>query len=76
LQLRHEGGDPFPALDGLEGDPVHAGAPLLGPHPVIGMIEDIRPIHLVVQRVEAIGWLLLGLAVQLPLQCPDALRGC
>ena len=29
-----------------------------------------------VERVEAKGRFLLGLAVELPLQCPDVLRGC
>jgi hypothetical protein len=76
LQFRHKSGFPLCVLYGLERDAVNAGASLVGPNQAIGVTEDVGPIHLVIERVEAIGRFLLGLAVQLPLQCPDAFRGC
>jgi hypothetical protein len=66
-QRRHEGDDPFSVLDGLEGYAVYAGAPFIGTDKVIGVAEDVRPVNLVVQGVEAAGRFLLGLAVELPL---------
>ena len=66
---------PFPALYGLKTDAVYTGAAFVGPNKAIGIIEDICPIHLVIKSIEAKGWFLLGLEVQLPLQCPDVLRG-
>ena len=67
---------PFLPLDGLEGNAIDPGAPFVGADKIIGMTEDVRPVNLVVQGVEAAGRLLLGLAVELPLKCPDAFRGC
>ena len=39
------------------------------------MTEDVGPIHLVIQGMEAAGWFLLGLEVELPLKRPDSVRG-
>ena len=75
-QFRHKGGCPFFRLDGPEGHAVYPGAPFVGPDKFIGMTEDVRPVDLVLQGMEAAGWFLLGLAVELPLKCPDAIRGC
>lgn len=75
-QLRQKSACPFHFLDGLEGDAVDSGAPFVGTDKAIGMTEDVRPANLVVQGMEAAGRLMLGLAVKLPLKCPDALRGC
>ena len=66
-QPRHEGGCPLFGLDVLEGDAVNAGAAFVGADKVIGVTEDVGPVNLVVQGVEAAGGFLLGLAVQLPL---------
>ena len=63
----NECGYPFGFLDGLEGDAVNPGAPFVGTDKVIGMTEDVGPIYLVIQGVEAAGRFLLGLAVELPL---------
>ena len=46
---------------------VNTGAPFVGADKGIGMTEDVGPINLVVQRMEAAGWFLLGLAIKLPL---------
>jgi hypothetical protein len=54
-------------LDGLESYAVYAGAPFVGPDKTIGMTEDVSPINLVIQGMEAADWFLLGLAVELPL---------
>jgi hypothetical protein len=75
-QFRHKSGCPLFGLDVPKAHAVDTGAPLVGTNKIIGMTEDVRPIDLVIQGMEATGRLLLGLAVQLPLQCPDALRGC
>ena len=37
------------------------------PDKIVGMTEDVAPIDLVVQGVEAAGWILLGLTIELPL---------
>lgn len=71
LQALHEGDHPFSSLHGLEGQPVNAGRPSVGPSPCPGMAEDVQPGHFVVERVEAAGRCLLGLGIKLPLQCPD-----
>ena len=39
----------------------------LGTDKVVGMTEDVRPVHLVIQGMETAGQFLLGLAVELPL---------
>ena len=60
-QLRQKGGFPFVFPDGLEGDAVDTGAPLVGTDTVIGMTEDVCPADLVVQGVEVEGRFLLAL---------------
>ena len=67
FQRRNECGNPFVFLDGREGDAVDAGAPFFGADKGIGVTEDVSPIDLVVQGVEAAGRYLLGLAIELPL---------
>jgi hypothetical protein len=61
LQLRQKGGYPFAGLYGLEGDAVDAGAPFVGPDKMVGVTEDVGPVYLVIERVEAVGRFLLGL---------------
>jgi hypothetical protein len=46
---------------------------LVGANQAIGVSEEVRPLHLIAERVETKGRFVLGLAVQRPLQCPDAL---
>lgn len=53
---------PDSALYGLEADPITPGAASIGSDKPPGMIEDICPADLVVERVKAIGRFLLGLA--------------
>jgi hypothetical protein len=67
LQLPNECGYPFVLLDGFERYAVYSGAPFVGADKAIGMTEDVGPINLVIQGVEAAGRFLLGLAVELPL---------
>ena len=67
FQLRQKGDYPFSGLYGLEGDAVDAGAPFVGSDKIVGVTEDVGPVYLVVQGVEAVGRFLLGLAVELPL---------
>jgi hypothetical protein len=52
--------------DANKGYPAYPGAPFVGTDKPIGEFENIRPIDLVVHGVEAVGWLLLGLVVELP----------
>jgi hypothetical protein len=66
---------PFASLDGLEADPVDAGAASIGPDQSPGVAEDVRPADFVVERVETVGRFLLGLGIELPLERPDAVRG-
>jgi hypothetical protein len=61
--------------DTFQGHAVDPGAPLVGMDTGLGVTEDVRPIDFVVQGVETAGWFLLGLAVELPLKCPDGFRG-
>src|SRR5215208_8247943 len=63
-------------LDLLERHPVHAARAAVGPAQRVGVGEDVRPVDLVVELVEAEGRLLLGLEVQLALQSPDLVRSC
>ncbi|MEF8770214.1 hypothetical protein [Candidatus Accumulibacter contiguus] len=58
---------PDSALDGLEADPINARTASVRPDKPPGMTEDVFPVELVVKRVKAIGWFLLGLGIQLPL---------
>jgi len=58
---------PLSSLDFHKGDAGAAGAAFVGTDKLVGMTEDVRPINLVVQGVEATGRFLLGLAVELPL---------
>jgi len=74
-QFRQKGDCPFFFFDGLEGDAVNPGAPLVGADKVVGMTVDVHPINLIVQSMEATGWCMLGLTVQLPLKYPDVFRG-
>src|SRR6185503_385995 len=63
-------------LDPLERLPVHArGAPTLLAERV-GVRQDVGPIDLVVQQVEAIGRVLLGLGVQRLLESPELVWRC
>ncbi len=55
FQLRDECGHPFLFLDGLEGDAVNPGTSFVGADKGIGMTEDVGPVELVVQGVEAAG---------------------
>jgi len=64
LKLRQKSGYPFPAFYGLEGDAVDTRTSLVGANQAIGVSEDARPIHLVVERVKAKGRFLLGLALK------------
>lgn len=75
LELRHKSGRAFLILDGFEGDAIDPGAAFVGPDQILGMTEDVCPIDLVVEGVEAVGRLLLGLTVELPLERPDVFRG-
>ncbi len=77
-RLLHCGQPPlYPGrLDVRERHPVHAGrAPLLLAEGV-GMGQDVPPVHLVVQEVEAVGRRLLGLGVQRLLEPPELLWSC
>ena len=47
--------------------PVNAGTALIGLDKIPGVIEDIFPVYLVVERIKAIGRFLLGLGIELPL---------
>ena len=66
-QMREERGDPV-RLYGRQGDAIHTGGAALGPHQGPGVMQDIRPVDLVVEEVEPEGRLRLGLAVELPLE--------
>lgn len=52
---------------GLEADPINARTASVGPDKPPGMTEDVFPADLVVERVKAVGWFLLGLGIELPL---------
>ena len=62
-------------LDLLEAHPIHAAGSAVAFAQQIGVLQDVRPIDLVVEQVEAEGRLLLGLEIQLALQAPDLFRG-
>ena len=54
-------------LDVPEGDTINPGAALIGTDKVVGVTENVRPIDLIIQGMEAAGRFLFGLAVELPL---------
>jgi len=58
---------PNPALYGFAAQPVNAGTALVGPAKPPGVGESLGPAARVVERLKAIGRLLLGLGVELPL---------
>jgi len=60
-------------LYGGERDPIHSWGTSIRPHQGPGVTQDVRPRDLVVEEVEPERWLLLGLAVELPLERPHRL---
>jgi hypothetical protein len=58
---------PDSAFYGFKADPVNAGTASVGTDKTPGVMEDILPADLVVERVKAVGRFLLGLGIQLPL---------
>src|SRR5712692_1133817 len=64
------------SLDVLERHPVHARRPAVLLAERIGVSEDVRPIHLVVEQVETIRRILLGLGVQRLLESPELRWSC
>ena len=77
-RLLHSGQPPLQTcgFDVLERHAVHPGRPavLLGER--VGVGEDVRPIHLVVQQIETVGRFLLGLGVQRLLEPPELRWSC
>ena len=71
-QTREERIDPA-RLYGGQGGAVRTGGTPIGPHHGPGVTQEVRPVDLVVEEVEPKGGLLLGLAIQLPLEVPDML---
>ena len=69
---------PFQArrLDRLERHPVHSRRAVVVTGQRIGVFENVRPINLVVEKVEAVGGLRLRLAIELPLKAADLFRSC
>ncbi len=63
-------------FDVLERHPVHARRSPMLPAERIGVGQDVRSIHLVVEQVEAIGRFLLGLGVQRLLESPELRWSC
>jgi hypothetical protein len=61
-------------LDVLEGLPVHARRAGVDPAALVGVPQHIPPVHLVVQRVEAVGGLLLRFGMQRLLELPNRRR--
>ncbi|MGA1351272.1 MAG: hypothetical protein ACO31B_09055 [Burkholderiaceae bacterium] len=74
-QLPQKAFYPFATLHGLKAQPVNARAAFVGPNQMPSMTEDVCPVDLVIKRIEAVGRLLLGLGIKLPLERPDRLRG-
>ena len=72
-QLQQVAVYPYSVLYGRKGDPVYAGTTLVAQDPPPGVTEDVCPIQFVVecvargQPLKAVGRLLLGLNVELPL---------
>src|SRR5262249_60619447 len=72
-------GRPLPhpcRFDVLERHAVHPRRPAVLLAERIGVSQNVCPIHLVVQQVEAIGRVLLGLGVQRLLEPPELRRSC
>ncbi len=63
-------------LDVLERHPVHARRPPVPLGKRVGVGKDVRPRHLVVQQVEAIGRFLLGLGVERLVEPPELRWSC
>ena len=77
-QVRSEPGEPlFPPrrFDHREAHPVHPRRTRIRARQVVGVAQDVFPINLVVEQVEAEVRLRLRLEIQLPLKPPDAI-GC
>src|SRR4029077_1530720 len=78
-QRLRDGGQPWCppcCFDGLERRPVHPRRPPVLLAERIGMGQHIRPRHLVIQQIEAIGRRLLGLGVQRLLEPPELRGSC
>jgi hypothetical protein len=57
-------------------NPVHARRAVVLTSERIGVFENVRPMDLVVEQVEAVGGLRLRLAIELPLKAADLIRRC
>jgi len=53
----------FSSFQALKGDPVYSRPPLVRPNKMVSVIQDIPPIHLVIEKVKPKPTLLLGLPV-------------
>src|ERR1017187_8041101 len=68
---------PFPQpcrFDSREALPIYSRRALIGLGQCIGMVQNVFPVHLVVEQVETVVRLFLRFLVQLPLKHPDLNR--
>src|SRR4030067_3671472 len=53
----------FPLLYALKGYPVYSGGTFVRPDKSVGIVQDIHPVRLVIEKIESVLLLLLGLLV-------------
>src|SRR6266496_6400827 len=78
-QFLSEPVDPFlqpSRLNILETRPIHSRRSIIGSRQFIGMVQNIFPVHLVVELIETVLRLLLRLPIQLDLKFPYLARCC
>src|ERR1019366_741812 len=78
-QFLPDAGQPLPQtpqFDFREALSIHPWRSLVGARPFVGMAQNVFPVNLVVEHVEAVSRLVLRLAIQLDLKFPDLARCC
>src|ERR1019366_5932980 len=78
-QFLPDAGQPLPQtprFDFREALSIHPGRSLVGARQFVGMAQNVFPVNLVVEHVEAVSRLVLRLAIQLDLKFPDLARCC
>src|SRR5204862_6041534 len=67
---------PPPRFDVLEALSIHPWRAIIGFCQLVCMQQNVLPVHLVVELIEAVSRLVLRLSIQLDLQVPDFIRRC
>src|ERR1035437_7135205 len=78
-QFLPDAGQPLPQsprFDFREALSIHPRRSLVGARQFVGMAQNVFPVNLVVEHVEAVSRLVLRLAIQLDLKFPDLARCC